>query len=54
MSIIHIYGDRTIFLLFFDHQDTEYEYQQMDIGVAGPILTQKNHQSLYRKNIYVL
>ena len=25
VAVLHIYGDRTIFLLFFDHQDTESE-----------------------------
>ena len=36
--IIHIYGSRA---LFCDHQDTEYESREMEIGLAGTILTQK-------------
>ena len=46
MGIIHIYGARAIFLLFYDNQDTESESQETEIGIYGTILTQKN-QSLY-------
>ena len=38
----HIYGARAIFLLFCDNQDTEYEPQEIEIGVTGPISTHKN------------
>ena len=34
--ILHINGARAIFLLFFDHQDTESESREMEICVAGP------------------
>ena len=37
-----IYGARASFILFCDHQDTESESQEIEIGVAGPIFTQKN------------
>ena len=36
-----IYGARASFILFCDHQDTESESQEIEIGVAGPIFTQK-------------
>ena len=42
MVIIHIYGARAIFLLFFDHQDSESERQYVVIFVAVPISTSKN------------
>ena len=41
MVTLHIYGALVIFLLVYDHQDTESESWKMEIGVAGPILTQK-------------
>ena len=40
MTILHIFGARANFLLFFDNQDTE-SYRQKRIGVDLPILTQK-------------
>ena len=42
MLILHIYGARAIFLLFCNHQDTESESREMEIGVAGLIFTNKN------------
>ena len=36
---IYIYGDRSISLLVYDHQDTESKSQGMEIGEAGPICT---------------
>ena len=42
MVIIHIYGALVILLLLRDHQDTEYESFEMEIGIAGPIFTYKN------------
>ena len=39
MEILHIYGARVIILRFFNHQDTESESQEMEIGEAGPIFT---------------
>ena len=42
MVIVQIYGARSVFLLFCDHQDTESESHEMEYGVALPIFTQKN------------
>ena len=39
--MVHIYGARAIFLLFFDNQDTKSESQKMEIGATGPIFTYK-------------
>ena len=44
--ILHIYGAIAIFLLFCDRQDAEYESQEMEIGIAGPIFTSKNIKCL--------
>ena len=41
VAILHIYGVRAISLLFCNHQDTESEKWEMEIGVAGPIFTHK-------------
>ena len=38
---IHIYGGRAIFLLFFDHQDTESEWSGIEMSIYQPILTHK-------------
>ena len=40
--ILYIHGALFIYLLFCNHQDTEYESREMEIGVAGPIFAQKN------------
>ena len=37
VAILHIYGARTISLLFSNHQDTEYESQEMEIDVSVSI-----------------
>ena len=42
MTILHIYGAKTNFLLFCDHQDTESESQEIEVVVLGLIFTQKN------------
>ena len=53
--ILHINGARDIFLLFFDHQDTESESREMEICVAGPILKHREkYQSLYGITISIL
>ena len=39
MVIIIIYGSLAILLIFCEHQGTESESQEMEIGGAGPILT---------------
>ena len=62
--ILHIYGARDIFLLFCDHQDTESESWEMEIGVTGPLFTHKNikgsmvqrytYPTRWEKNIVVI
>ena len=42
VAIIHIYQASHFFYYFIDRIDTESESQEMEIGVAGPIFTQKN------------
>ena len=42
LAIIRIYGARAILLIFYYNQDTEYESQEIDIGVAQPLFTNKN------------
>ena len=37
-----IYGARASYILFCNHQDTEYESREIEIGVAGSIFTKKN------------
>ena len=37
--IIHIYGALSMFLHFWDQQDTESESWETKIDIAGPILT---------------
>ena len=41
VGVLHIYEALAIFLLFCNHQDTESESQEMEIGLAGPIFTPK-------------
>ena len=55
MVVIYNYGALYIFLLCFDHQDTESESREMGIGVAGKILKQKNtSKALWDINIHRL
>ena len=42
MAIIHIYGDRAIFMIFCDYKDTESDSGRIYIGVSGPIFNEKN------------
>ena len=42
MAIPHIYWARAFFLLIFDNQDTESDYQGMEIGLVGAIFIYKN------------
>ena len=37
-----MYGALDIFLLFCDHQDTEYEACEIYISISQPIFTHKN------------
>ena len=38
--VICIYGARAIFLLLFDHQDTESEYSEIEMNISELIFTQ--------------
>ena len=38
----HSFGPRALFLLFYDNRDTEYESQEIEIDVTGPISTHKD------------
>ena len=40
--ILRIYGARTIFLLFCDDKDTEYEQQEIEMNTSQLIFTHKN------------
>ena len=42
VAMISIYGDRAISLRFYDHQDNVSESREIEIGVVGPIIPQKN------------
>ena len=42
MVFIHVYEDLAIFLLFSNHQDTEYDSRDVKVGLTGQILTVKN------------
>ena len=42
VTILHLYGARSIFILVCNYKDTQSESCEMIIGVAGPILTHKN------------
>ena len=52
VAILHIYGARAIFLLFWYHREIESESQEMKICVAGLIFVQK-YQRLYGTMIYI-
>ena len=54
VAILHIYWVQAIFLLFCDHQDTEFESQVMVSGVAGPIFTHKIYKRIYVTIISIL
>ena len=38
LVVLHMYGTRAIFLIFCDHQDTEYESCEIEISISHPIL----------------
>ena len=42
MVVLHIYGDRAIFLLFYYHQDTESESCEIEMSISQPIFTHNN------------
>ena len=52
--IILIYVALAMFLLFCDHQNTESESLDIEIGVATPIFTHKVYQRLYGTMISIL
>ena len=52
--IILIYVALAMFLLFCDHQNTESESIDIEIGVATPIFTHKVYQRLYGTMICIL
>ena len=49
MAIIHIYGSRSIFLIFNDNQDTKYESRDREDGVSGLISKHKNTKASTRE-----
>ena len=40
--ILHIYRARSNYLLFCDHQDTEFESCEIEMSISQPIFTHKN------------
>ena len=41
--VLHIYGDRAIFLLFCDYQDTKSEWHKIEMSISQPIFTHLKH-----------
>ena len=54
VAILHIYGVISAYLLFCDHQETDYDEHEMYISISWPVLTQKMYQSIYGKNVSIL
>ena len=54
MAIIHIYGARSIILLFRNHQDTASESREIEMSIYQPIFTHKKNQSIYGTTIPIL
>ena len=52
MEVVHIYGARAIFLLFYDNQDTESESRGIEMGEPRPIFIHKNNKGSIEKNIH--
>ena len=52
--VLYINGSLASFLLLCNHGDTESGSWQMEIGVFGPILTNKKHQRLFWTMISIL
>ena len=50
MVIIHINGDRSIFLPFCDHQDTESESCEIEMSMYIPIFTHNKISNDIRYN----
>ena len=49
VPIIRKNGVRAILPLFFNNYENEYEQQEMEMGVAGPIFNQKLSKALWDK-----
>ena len=55
MVMIHIYGARGIFLLFYDDQDTTSEYWEIEMSTSQLIFTHKNiSKALWDNNMHTL
>ena len=54
MVILHIYGAKTIFLLFCVHQYTESKNLEGEIGIARLIYINKKYQRIYGTMISIL
>ena len=55
MTILHISGDKSILILFYNNQDIEHESNDIYVGVAGLIFTPKRiSKTLWDKNIHNL
>ena len=53
--ILHIYGARANFLLFCYHQDTKYEYSEIEMKISQPIFTNKNiTKAIWYNDIHTL
>ena len=55
VGILHIYGDRSIFLLFCYHQDTKSESYEIEMSISQPIFTNKNiSKALWGNDIHTI
>ena len=52
--VLHIDGALDMFLVYCDHQDTKSESRYVEIGVDGPILSQKKPKSIYGTMVSIL
>ena len=53
--ILHIYGARAIFLLFYYHLDTEYESCEIEMSIYQTIFRHDNiPKALWDNNIHTL
>ena len=51
--VLHIYRSRAIFLLYCEHQQTEFGSRGIYIGVYGKVCTNKRYQKPYRTKILI-
>ena len=54
VAILHFNGDRAIFLLLWDNQDTEPDLYEIEASISKPISTHNSYQSIYGTYIYIL